>query len=91
MLSLTCSGVNVACDSETVTPKKGKGKGKKKATKTPESTSTSRIENYVGVAVRVTFTGKSDETHLLQQLSGGQKSIVVRALQSSHGCGDYRF
>lgn len=39
-----------------------------------------RIEQYVGVAVRVTFTGKSDETHLLQQLSGGQRTIVALAL-----------
>ena len=41
---------------------------------------TGRIEQYVGVAVRVTFTGKSDETHLLQQLSGGQRTIVALAL-----------
>merc|ERR1712086_1102780 len=48
----------------------GKGKGKVPG----------RIEMYVGVAVRVSFTGKSDETQLLQQLSGGQKSIVALAI-----------
>eukprot|EP00040_Diaphanoeca_grandis_P033645 m.206425 g.206425 ORF g.206425 m.206425 type:complete len:1211 (+) comp32953_c0_seq2:153-3785(+) len=41
---------------------------------------TGRIEQYVGVAVKVSFTGKSDETHLLQQLSGGQRTIVALAL-----------
>ena len=51
-----------------------------KKRKSSKASSSGRIENYVGVAVRVTFTGKSDETQLLQQLSGGQKSIVALAL-----------
>lgn len=39
-----------------------------------------RIEMYVGVAVKVSFTGKETETQLLQQLSGGQKTVVALAL-----------
>lgn len=39
-----------------------------------------RIEQYIGVAVRVSFTGKATETQLLQQLSGGQRTIVALAL-----------
>eukprot|EP00047_Mylnosiga_fluctuans_P012714 m.27489 g.27489 ORF g.27489 m.27489 type:complete len:1202 (-) comp4429_c0_seq1:98-3703(-) len=39
-----------------------------------------RIENYVGVGIRVSFTGRSDETHLVQQLSGGQKTVVALGL-----------
>ncbi|EGD75869.1 hypothetical protein PTSG_07983 [Salpingoeca rosetta] len=35
---------------------------------------------YSGVAIRVNFTGKGEDTHMLQQLSGGQKSLVALAL-----------
>lgn len=59
--------------------KAGKGKGKGK-TSSAVTKAKGKIEQYVGVAVRVSFTGKSDETQLLQQLSGGQKSIVALAL-----------
>jgi len=66
---------------------KGKGKGKAKAKGKGKKAASSavvkakgKIEQYIGVAVRVSFTGKSDETQLLQQLSGGQKSIVALAL-----------
>eukprot|EP00048_Salpingoeca_helianthica_P020901 m.9177 g.9177 ORF g.9177 m.9177 type:complete len:1197 (+) comp5363_c0_seq1:148-3738(+) len=40
----------------------------------------SRIEQYVGVAIKVSFTGSGEETHLVQQLSGGQKTVVALAL-----------
>ena len=59
---------------------KGKGKGKGKAKTSAVVKAKGKIEQYIGVAVRVSFTGKSDETQLLQQLSGGQKSIVALAL-----------
>ena len=42
--------------------------------------SSGRIEQYTGVGIRVSFTGRSDETHLAQQLSGGQKTLVVRKI-----------
>ena len=35
-----------------------------------------RVDRYTGVAIRVSFGG-TGETRLLQQLSGGQKSLVV--------------
>lgn len=38
-----------------------------------------RIEQYVGVGIKVSFTGKKP-THLVQQLSGGQKTVVALAL-----------
>ncbi|KJE90720.1 cohesin complex subunit [Capsaspora owczarzaki ATCC 30864] len=38
------------------------------------------VEAYVGVSIHVSFTGKSSETHLMQQLSGGQKTLVALAL-----------
>lgn len=56
---------------------KGKGKGKAKATIPGHEP---RIDQYVGISVRVSFTGKETETQLLQQLSGGQKTIVALAL-----------
>ena len=37
------------------------------------------IENYVGVAISVSFTSQSSE-HRIQQLSGGQKSLCALAL-----------
>ncbi|KAJ2868747.1 Structural maintenance of chromosomes protein 3 [Coemansia erecta] len=42
-----------------------------------ESTS---VENYTGVAIRVSFNSKTDEGLHMQQLSGGQKSLVALAL-----------
>lgn len=38
-----------------------------------------RVEKYIGVKVRVSFT-KHGETHLMKQLSGGQKTVVALAL-----------
>ena len=42
--------------------------------------STQRIENYVGISVLVSFNSKTDEGVLMQQLSGGQKSLLALAL-----------
>mmetsp|Transcript_4427 Transcript_4427/g.13512 ORF Transcript_4427/g.13512 Transcript_4427/m.13512 type:complete len:1245 (-) Transcript_4427:26-3760(-) len=60
--------------------KKGGKKGKAKAAAKDKVAADRKIENYVGVAVRVSFTGQETETQLLQQLSGGQKTIVALAL-----------
>ncbi|KAJ1869782.1 Structural maintenance of chromosomes protein 3 [Coemansia sp. RSA 990] len=38
------------------------------------------VENYIGVAIRVSFNSKVDEGLRMQQLSGGQKSLVALAL-----------
>lgn len=40
----------------------------------------SRVENYVGVSIRVSFNSKRDEQQRLEQLSGGQKSLCALAL-----------
>ncbi|EDQ89430.1 uncharacterized protein MONBRDRAFT_8367 [Monosiga brevicollis MX1] len=39
-----------------------------------------RINEFIGVAIRVNFTGRGEDTHFLQSLSGGQKSLVALAL-----------
>ncbi|KAH9980560.1 P-loop containing nucleoside triphosphate hydrolase protein, partial [Russula vinacea] len=38
------------------------------------------IDNYTGVAIKVSFNSKIDEGLRIQQLSGGQKSLVALAL-----------
>ncbi|KAK9452229.1 RecF/RecN/SMC [Limtongia smithiae] len=38
------------------------------------------VENYVGVAISVSFNSKSDEQQRIEQLSGGQKSLCALAL-----------
>ncbi|KAI8339568.1 hypothetical protein BC941DRAFT_254380 [Chlamydoabsidia padenii] len=38
------------------------------------------IERYSGVAIQVSFNSQSDEGMIMQQLSGGQKSLVALAL-----------
>lgn len=44
-----------------------------------EADNEGRIEKYVGVAVKVSFTGQG-ETQSMKQLSGGQKTVVALAL-----------
>ncbi|CDH49768.1 chromosome segregation protein [Lichtheimia corymbifera JMRC:FSU:9682] len=44
-----------------------------------EATTTSE-ESYTGVSIKVSFNSKSDEGMIMQQLSGGQKSLVALAL-----------
>ncbi|ORZ05306.1 RecF/RecN/SMC [Lobosporangium transversale] len=41
---------------------------------------TSAIDNYTGVAIQVSFNSKMDEGLRMQQLSGGQKSLVALTL-----------
>ncbi|KAJ1655564.1 Structural maintenance of chromosomes protein 3 [Dispira simplex] len=38
------------------------------------------VENYMGVAIKVSFNSKTDEGLRMQQLSGGQKSVVALGL-----------
>lgn len=40
----------------------------------------SRISQYTGIAIRVSFSGIDSEAQMMQQLSGGQKSVVALAL-----------
>lgn len=42
--------------------------------------STPAVEEYTGVGIRVSFAGKTNEMKDIQQLSGGQKSLVALAL-----------
>lgn len=39
-----------------------------------------RLENATGVSCAVSFTGKNNEMREMNQLSGGQKSLVAMAL-----------
>ncbi|KAK0546817.1 Structural maintenance of chromosomes protein 3 [Tilletia horrida] len=41
--------------------------------------SRSKIDSYTGVSIKVSFNSKSDEGLRIQQLSGGQKSLVALA------------
>ncbi|ODO10119.1 hypothetical protein I350_02347 [Cryptococcus amylolentus CBS 6273] len=45
-----------------------------------QSREKSDIDNYTGVTIRVSFNSKDDEGQRIQQLSGGQKSLVALAL-----------
>eukprot|EP00045_Choanoeca_perplexa_P012565 m.137533 g.137533 ORF g.137533 m.137533 type:complete len:1205 (-) comp16056_c0_seq1:67-3681(-) len=36
--------------------------------------------SFTGVSIKVNFTGRGEDTHFLNQLSGGQKSLVALAL-----------
>ena len=38
------------------------------------------VDQFVGVGIKVSFSGKAAETREMQQLSGGQKSLVALAL-----------
>ncbi|KAI8984689.1 chromosome segregation protein sudA (DA-box protein sudA) [Mycotypha africana] len=42
--------------------------------------SNSAAERYSGISIKVSFNSKSDEGLIMQQLSGGQKSLVALAL-----------
>lgn len=43
------------------------------------------VENYTGVAIRVSFNSKTNEGLKIQQLSGGQKALVALAISKSRG------
>ncbi|ORX64475.1 RecF/RecN/SMC protein [Anaeromyces robustus] len=45
-----------------------------------ENDKDSYIDQYFGVAIKVSFNSKTDEGLLIEQLSGGQKSLVALAL-----------
>ncbi|KAF9173849.1 Structural maintenance of chromosomes protein 3 [Mortierella sp. AD011] len=45
-----------------------------------EDHETSAIDNYTGIAIQVSFNSKVDEGLRMQQLSGGQKSLVALTL-----------
>jgi chromosome segregation ATPase len=50
-----------------------------------EETQKSSIDNYTGISIKVSFNSKVDEGLRIQQLSGGQKSLVALATgQSRH-------
>ncbi|PVV00813.1 hypothetical protein BB560_004789 [Smittium megazygosporum] len=62
--------------------RKQKG-GSRTATSTQEQASQERSEGaseYIGVSIKVSFNSKNDEGLRMQQLSGGQKSLVALAL-----------
>ncbi|KAG6844405.1 hypothetical protein H0H87_007164 [Tephrocybe sp. NHM501043] len=44
-----------------------------------EETQQSTVDNYTGVSIKVSFNSKVDEGLRIQQLSGGQKSLVALA------------
>jgi structural maintenance of chromosome 3 (chondroitin sulfate proteoglycan 6) len=46
----------------------------------PQNDGEASVENYVGVAISVSFNSKNDEQQRIQQLSGGQKSLCALAL-----------
>ncbi|CAO3632520.1 unnamed protein product [Mucor fragilis] len=45
-----------------------------------DGANTSSVDRYIGVSIKVSFNSKSDEGMIMQQLSGGQKSLVALAL-----------
>ena len=60
-------------------PKSKKGKAKAKG-KGKARQKRSAIDSYTGVSIKVSFNSKSDEGLRIQQLSGGQKSLVALAM-----------
>jgi RecF/RecN/SMC family protein len=62
-------------EEEPMAKRRKKSKGKKAR----PSTEAMAIEDYAGVAIRVSFTGGAEALRM-QQLSGGQKSVVALAL-----------
>ena len=44
-----------------------------------EETQQTTIDNYTGISIKVSFNSKVDEGLRIQQLSGGQKSLVALA------------
>lgn len=44
---------------------------------------TGSVDRYTGVAIKVSFNSKVDEGLRIQQLSGGQKSLVALATGTS--------
>lgn len=67
-----------AASSKSKSKGKAKSKGKGKAANGKRSTG--KISSYTGISIKVSFNSKSDEGQRIQQLSGGQKSIVALTL-----------
>ena len=44
-----------------------------------DDTQKSSVDNYTGISIKVSFNSKVDEGLRIQQLSGGQKSLVALA------------
>jgi structural maintenance of chromosome 3 (chondroitin sulfate proteoglycan 6) len=57
-----------------------KAKQKKANKKKSAKKDRSAIDSYTGVSIKVSFNSKSDEGLRIQQLSGGQKSLVALAM-----------
>jgi len=49
-----------------------------------DDTQQSSVDNYTGVSIKVSFNSKVDEGLRIQQLSGGQKSLVALATGEFH-------
>ena len=72
-------------DDEDGTPRPKSKKGKAKAKgKGKARQKRSAIDSYTGVSIKVSFNSKSDEGLRIQQLSGGQKSLVALAMGAMH-------
>lgn len=57
-----------------------KGDQEEASTSQSDHQSVPQVEQFTGVGIRVSFTGKTAEMREMQQLSGGQKSLVALAL-----------
>uniref|UniRef100_A0A0W0FZU7 Putative structural maintenance of chromosome protein 3 n=1 Tax=Moniliophthora roreri TaxID=221103 RepID=A0A0W0FZU7_MONRR len=55
-----------------------------------EDTQASSVDNYTGVSIKVSFNSKVDEGLRIQQLSGGQKSLVALATIDANLDAQYR-
>ncbi|KAL5470715.1 hypothetical protein EMCRGX_G028721 [Ephydatia muelleri] len=68
-------GEEEAVGEESSTQEDGAPKKKKRKQKKPDE-----VDLFTGVSIQVSFTGQNSETKELQQLSGGQKSLVALAM-----------
>jgi len=68
----------------TLIMKKGDLSQKSSSSSDPSSSSTEQsasiVDQFVGIGIKVSFSGEAAETREMQQLSGGQKSLVALAL-----------
>lgn len=66
-----------------------RAQGEEDAESDGEQASRDSVENYVGVAVSVSFNSKHDDQQRIQQLSGGQKSeyTTVKRIGIGTNCG----
>uniref|UniRef100_A0A8C2WIJ9 Structural maintenance of chromosomes 3 n=1 Tax=Cyclopterus lumpus TaxID=8103 RepID=A0A8C2WIJ9_CYCLU len=64
----------------TLVMKKGDAEGSQSQDEGEGGSSVPSVDQFTGVGIRVSFTGKQGEMREMQQLSGGQKSLVALAL-----------